>query len=376
MNAHADPDAATCDRFRAFVDEYVRPYAAQFDADERIPPPVIDRIAAAGYLGYALPAEWGGGGNGLVSWGLLNEHIGRGCSSLRSLLTVHAMVAHTLVKWGTDWQRSHWLARLATGQTIAAFALSEPNSGSDAGAMATTARQVDDGYVLDGIKSWISFGQIAGVFLVFARCEGRPGAFLVERDSAGLEVVPVKGLLGLRGSMVADLHLTSCLIPRAALVGALGFGLSHVAGWALDLGRYSVAWGSVGIAQACLDASTRYASQRQQSGALLKDHQLIRRMLTEMIVNVQAARLLCLDAGRLKEARDPRAVLQTSIAKYFSARAAARSARDAVQIHGANGCSADYPVARHFRDAKIMQIIEGSDEIQQLAIAEHGGDWQ
>lgn len=360
--------------FRAFVDRDIQPYAAQFDRDASIPATVVAQIADAGYLGYTLPVQYGGGGGSMTAWGLLNEEVGRGCSSVRSLLTVHGMVGHTIERWAGQLVRDRWLPNLATGKTIAAFALSEPNAGSDAHAIETSAQAVEGGYVLDGVKKWISFGQIAGLFMVFARCDGRPAAFLVERNTPGIAMTPVSGLLGLRGSMLADMRLDGCRVPSDALVGSLGFGLSHVAGTALDLGRYSVACGCVGIAQGCLEASARYSSERKQSGAFLKDHQLVRRMLTDMIVNVRAARLLCLEAGRLKEASDPRAVVQTMIAKYFSSRAAAGAARDAVQIHGANGCTDAYPVARYFRDAKIMEIIEGSDEIQQLTIAGSGSD--
>jgi hypothetical protein len=233
---------------------------------------------------------------------------------------------------------------------------------------------VPDGYVLKGRKKWICYGTAAGLFLVFARYGGQPAAFLVERNSPGLAIAPLFGMLGLRGAMLADLHLEECKVPKESLVGAPGFGLSHVASTALDLGRYSVAWGCVGIAQAALEASHSYAAQRRQFGSLIKDHQLVGRLLANMIVGVRAARLMCLEAGRLRDSGDPGAVVQTMAAKYFSSRAAARATRDAVQIHGAKGCSPEYPVARYFRDAKIMEIIEGSDQIQQLALAAYGFD--
>jgi glutaryl-CoA dehydrogenase (non-decarboxylating) len=287
---------------------------------------------------------------------------------------VHGMACHTILRWTDQAVRDRWLPQLASGHTLGAVALSEPNAGSDMHAIETIARPIEDGYAIDGIKKWISFGQVAGLFVVFAKCDNRPAAFLVDRNTPGLTFTPIAGLLGLRGSMLAEMRLDGCRVPSEALVGRLGFGLSHVAATALDLGRYSVACGCVGIAQGCVEASTRYAAERKQSGTLLQEHQLIRRMLTDMIVNVRAARLLCLEAGRLKDLADPGAVVQTLIAKYFSARAAARSARDAVQIHGANGCTDAYPVARYFRDAKIMEIIEGSDEIQQVTIAGSGGE--
>jgi glutaryl-CoA dehydrogenase (non-decarboxylating) len=360
--------------FRAFVDRHILPHATQFDQQESIPATVISQMAEAGYLGFTLPGRYGGRDGSMSAWGVLNEEIGRGCSSVRSLLTVHGMACHTILRWTDQAVRDRWLPQLASGHTLGAVALSEPNAGSDMHAIETIARPIEDGYAIDGIKKWISFGQVAGLFVVFAKCDNRPAAFLVDRNTPGLTFTPIAGLLGLRGSMLAEMRLDGCRVPSEALVGRLGFGLSHVAATALDLGRYSVACGCVGIAQGCVEASTRYAAERKQSGTLLQEHQLIRRMLTDMIVNVRAARLLCLEAGRLKDLADPGAVVQTLIAKYFSARAAARSARDAVQIHGANGCTDAYPVARYFRDAKIMEIIEGSDEIQQVTIAGSGGE--
>jgi alkylation response protein AidB-like acyl-CoA dehydrogenase len=179
------------------------------------------------------------------------------------------------------------------------------------------------------------------------------------------------GLLGVRASMLAELRLGDCRIPQENLVGKVGVGFSHVAAAALDYGRYSVAWGCVGIARACLEACLQHTSKRRQFGSLLKDHQLIRRMLSNMMTNLRAARLLCLRAGQLREDGDPDALVETLVAKYFASRAAMEAAHDAVQIHGALGCSDESPVSRYFRDAKIMEIIEGSNEIQQLTIAEY-----
>lgn len=172
--------------------------------------------------------------------------------------------------------------------------------------------------------------------------------------------------------MLAELHLDNCQIPQENIVGRLGFGFSYVASSALDYGRYSVAWGCVGIAQACLEACIRYTSERKQFGVYLKEHQLIRQMIAEMIANVKAARLLCYQAGYLKDIGEPRAIFETSIAKYFASTMVTKVANDAVQIHGANGCSSEYPVERYLRDAKIMEIIEGSTQIQQITIAEYG----
>jgi glutaryl-CoA dehydrogenase (non-decarboxylating) len=277
-------------------------------------------------------------------------------------------VAHAIQRWGSREQKESYLPRLARGPLLGALALSEPNAGSDAASIETAAADAGDGWVLDGRKKWTTFGQIAGLFLVFAQVAGKPAAFLVERETPGLTVRPLKGILGTRASMLAEIELAGCRVPRESLLGRVGFGISHVAAAALEQGRYSVAWGSVGIAQACLDACRAYAAERRQFGAPLADHQLIRRLLTNMIVGVRAARLLCLRAGWLRERGDPGAFMETMAAKYFASRLAVRAAGDAVQIHGANGCSDDYPVARYLRDAKVMEAIEGSTQSQQITI--------
>ncbi|GAX42276.1 acyl-CoA dehydrogenase domain-containing protein [Tolypothrix sp. NIES-4075] len=358
--------------FRAFVDAEIIPHASRFDREESTPKNIIEKLAKRGFMGAVLPKEFGGVGMDTITFGLLNEEIGRGCSSLRSLLTVHCMVAHAICKWGSKSQKAYWLPKLASGEVIAAFALSEPNVGSDAKSVETTASPADESYILNGQKKWITYGQIADIFLVFAQCEGKPSAFLVEKNSPGLAIKPIFGMLGVRASMLAELHLHNCRISQDNLVGRLGFGFSYVAASALDYGRYSVACGCIGIAQACLEACIRYTSERKQFGVYLKEHQLIRQMITEMIVNVKAARLLCYHAGYLKDIGNPKSIVETAIAKYYASTVATKIANDAVQIHGGNGCSSEYPVQRYLRDAKIMEIIEGSTQIQQITIAESG----
>lgn len=355
--------------FREFTEREIIPLAGAYEREEKVPAALIAKLSAEGYLGATLPPEYGGGGMSMLTYGLLNEEVGRGCSSLRSLLTVHGMVAQSVLKWGRREQRDEWLPRLTTGDLLAAFALTEPGVGSDAGSVAATAADAGDAYVLDGCKRWISFGQIADLFLVFAKCEGRAVALLVERGSPGLTVEPISGLLGLRASMLAELHFEGCRVAKKNLVGRAGFGFSHVASNALDFGRYTVAWGCVGIGRACLEASVKYANERRQFGVYLKEHQLIRQMITDMITNVKAARLLCCRAGYLKDTGAPAAILETMVAKYFASTMAVKAAGDAVQIHGANGCGDAYPVQRYLRDAKVMEIIEGTTQIQQITIA-------
>jgi glutaryl-CoA dehydrogenase (non-decarboxylating) len=356
--------------FRQFVDAHVVPGANAWDRQELMPPEVVRQLADRGYLGAVVPAKYGGAGFDSISFGLLNEELGRGCSSLRSLLTVHSMVALAISRWGTENLKTQWLEKLAQGQAIGAFALTEAEAGSDAREIKTEASESGDDFVLTGHKKWITFGQTADLFLVFARSQRGDCAFVLERNTPGLVISPVRGMLGTRASMMAELRFEQCRVPKQNLVGAPGFGLSHIASSALDCGRYSVAWGCVGIGQACLESCLQYACQRKQGGVLLRDHQLVQRMIARMVAGVKASRLLCLNAGQLRDAGDPTSILETSIAKYFASRTAADIVRDAVQIHGAIGCSSEYPVERFYRDAKIMEIIEGSNEIQEITIAQ------
>jgi glutaryl-CoA dehydrogenase (non-decarboxylating) len=361
---------AAAAEFRAFVDRLVVPHVEQYDADERLPEAIIVATAKAGYLGAVLPERYGGAGLDDVTLGLLHEEVGRGCASLRSLLTVHSMVASAILRWGSDAQRGFWLPQLANGDVIAAFALTEPSVGSNAGAVETTAHQIAGGYALNGHKRWVSLGEVAGVYLVFARLDDKPTAFLVPRHTAGVVVSPLRGMLGTRAALLANLTLTDCEVPPESRVGAVGFGLSAVGQSALDLGRYSVASGCVGAAGACLDACLEYTRSRQQFGKPLRDHDLVKRIITDMVTGTQAARLLCRNAGRLRQIKSAAAVREVMIAKYYSATLLQRVAADAVQLHGAVGCTQQSTVARHYRDAKIMEIIEGSNEMQQLTIAD------
>lgn len=364
-----DADRAWRDEFRALAGRAVAPHADRADHEQHMPAEVIAELATAGCFAAMLPRDAGGRGLAPVAHGLLHEEIGRACSSARSLVTVQDMVALAIHRWGTDGQRQQWLPRLASGKTLAAFGLSEPNVGSDAKAVEAAATRDAGGYRLTGHKRWITGGAIAGVFLIVARAPEGLTAFLVERETAGLTTSPIVDLLGCRGSMLADVHLDGCHVSSDAIVGRPGFGFSHVAATALDLGRYTVAWGSVGIAQAALDASLAYARARKQFGEVIGSHQLVQRMITDMVAGTAAARQLCLAAAAERASGDPGAILQTTLAKYFAASNAVRAANDAVQIHGANGCSRDYPVQRYLRDARIMAIIEGSTEMQQTMIA-------
>lgn len=357
--------------FRRFVDTEIVPIADQSDREECLPPTLIQKLAQQGYLGALAPEIYGGSGMDWITFGLLNEEIGRGCSSVRSLVTVHNMVIYALLRWGSHHQKTYWLPKLASGEVLAAFGLTEPDVGSDAKDIRTSATRDESSYHLTGHKKWITGGQIADLFLIFAQDHGQSLALLVERGQPGLSLVPISGMLGTRASFLAELHMNDCIVPVENLVGRSGFGFSHVLSAALHVGRYSVAWGCVGISQASLEASIDYTSKRQQFGKYLREHQLIRQLITDMFTHTQAARLLCLEAGHLNDIGDPQAIMQTTVAKYFASTTAVKATNDAVQLHGANGCSSEYSIQRYLRDARIMEIIEGSTQIQQITIADY-----
>jgi alkylation response protein AidB-like acyl-CoA dehydrogenase len=354
---------------RAFVDEFVAPDADAYDRAGAIPEELLARISDAGLWAPFLPTELGGSGTDMVTLGEIHEEVGRGCSSVRSLLTVHTMLSWALQRFGTIAQLQKWGPELTSGRVLGAFCLSEPGAGSDTGAITTNAVPRGDGWVLNGGKKWITNGQRADLYLVFARGPASTIALLVPRNTPGVSVKPIDDMLGTRASMLAEVSFDNVELDSDALLGPSGFASGMVLTGTLDLGRYSVATGSVGILQACLDACADYASKRSVGGSFLREMPLIQAKLSDMVTDVRAARLLCAEAGRLKDLGDSSTIMATWVAKYFASTAAAKHSAEAVQIHGANGCSPQYPVARFYRDAKIMEIIEGSNEIQRMTIA-------
>jgi glutaryl-CoA dehydrogenase (non-decarboxylating) len=368
MKPESFPQSAQA-AFRHFSRREIAPHAELYDQRQQIPQALIHKLAANGYFGSLLPPEWGGRGLDAVSYGVLHKEIAQSSSSVASLLTVHDMASHALLRWGNAQLKKHWLPKLARGERLAAFAVTEANAGSEARAVEATAeRQANGSFLLNGRKKWITGGQIANVFLVLAKCEGLPVALLVERELQGVSTHPIAEMLGLRASMLADVVFENCAVAEDHMVGRVNFGRTIIQA-ALDLGRFNIAWDSLGVLEGCLDSSIDYADRRVQFGSPLSSHQLVAQMITDMVTNVEAARLLCLQAARFRNANDPQATLATLIAKYFTSRAAAHAASDAVQIHGAIGCSQEYPVQRYMRDAKIMEIIEGSSQIQQVLIS-------
>ena len=326
-------------------------------------------MAEAGYLGAVVAPEHGGAGMDAVTFGLLNEELGRACSSVRSLLTVHSMACHAVARWGSGEQKARWLPRLASGRAIGAFGLSEAEVGSDAAAVRTVAEPEGDGFVLHGAKKWTTYGQVADLLLTLATSGGRPLALLVDLRSPGVRVEPLE-VAGTRASMLAEITFDGVRVPAADRLGGPGFGLGVVLS-ALELGRYSVAFGAVGVIRGCLEAASAYAARRVQGGGPIGEHQLVRAMLADMATDYRAARLLCLHAGELRDRGAPEAAREVFHAKYFASVAATRAALAAVQLHGANGLTAAYPVERYLRDTRVLEIIEGSTQVQQVTL----GGW-
>lgn len=355
---------------RRFSATVVQPWAERIDRLQTTPDVVLAEIAASGYLGMALPNEWGGGGADAVSHGVTLEAIGAVCSSVRSLLTVHNMAAQAIARFGTPEQRAKWLPDLCAGRKIIAFALTEPDVGSAAHAIETTAVERPGGFILTGTKRWVTYGLRADLFLVFAQYEGKAIALLIDRASEGLTSTPTE-VFGTRGSMVAELRFDAVEVPADRLLGRIGAGISFVCNTALDHGRFSVAWGSTGIIQACLDASLDYAEKRRQGGQKLRDYQLIRRQLTDLLARHSTARALCYRSAFLRDQGDPRAGMETAMAKYWASMGALDAANAAVLLHGGNGCAPDYPVSRYLRDATVVGVIEGTREIHQISLANY-----
>ena len=359
---------------RQFAEQEVAPVAREADEKGEFPHHLIRRMGELGFLAGPIEPEYGGAGMDYVSYALLCEELGRADSSVRGFLTVHTSLVSLCIRdWGTEEQKRRYLPRLATGEMIGCYALTEPNAGSDAASMEATAREDGDDYILNGEKVWITNGPSAHLAIVFAsrdRSAKHRGicAFLVETDTPGFhrERMPGKEL-GHRASEHAHIILDNCRVPKSALLGAPGEGFK-VAMSALDRGRLGVAAGAVGVAQACLDACVAFTAQRRHFGQRLADFEMIQADLADMAADLEAARLLVYRAAWTKDQGLP-ATKATSIAKLFATEAAARAASQAVLIHGNRGYSNEYPVERYYRDIKGMQIYEGASHIQRIIIA-------
>lgn len=356
-----------------FAEKEIQPFAAQFEIDEAVPRDLINKMAEKGYLAATFPETLGGLGMDPVYYGLLSEEIGKACSSTRALLTVHtSLVGEAILRWGNPEQKERWIRPMAKGEKLACFGLTEPDVGTDAKSVKTNYRKDGNTYIVNGAKKWITFGDIADLILTVAAGEKGITAFMVERETAGVKTTPIKGLLASRAAHIAEIEFTDVRVPEENVLGRVGGGFTYIVNTALDHGRYSIAWAGIALAQAAVDAMVTYARQRSQFGKKIYNHQLIQGIIGDAVTKVHAGRALCLRAGELRKANHGSAVIETTIAKYFTSKIAMEVAIDAVQVHGGNGCYNKYPVERFFREAKILEIIEGTSQVQQEIISSYG----
>ena len=362
------------EKARQFAVEEVAPVSREADEKGQFPLHLVKRMGELGFLGGPVQPEYGGSGMDYVSYALLCEELGRVDSSVRGFLTVHtSLVSLCIQDWGTEEQKRHYLPLLASGDWIGCYALTEPDAGSDAASIQTTAREDGDDYVLKGQKIWITNGPSADIAIVFAtrdyslRSKGIC-AFLIETNTPGFSREPMPGKeLGHRAAEHAHIMFKECRVPKSALLGEAGEGFK-VAMSALDRGRLGVAAGAVGVAQACLDASIAFTKERRQFRQRIADFEMIQATLADMAADVEAARLLVYRAAWVKDQGLP-ATKATSIAKLFATEAAMKAASEAVLLHGNRGYSNEYPVERYYRDIKGLQIYEGTSHIQRVIIA-------
>lgn len=368
-------DAPLEARARDFLDftaEHVAPAAHGWEQAQAISEAFITAAGRAGYLGLRAPTQLGGMGAGYTEFGLFNRAVGRHSVSATGLFNVHSMVIESLLRWGTEEQQRRWVPALARGERIGALALTEPGAGSDIAAIAASYTEVADGYVLNGVKRWITLGARADLLLVFAKLDGQPTACLVDRrESPGLEVTPIRDMLGFKAAHLAELRFEDVRVPRANLLGRPGFAFSFIAPYALDLGRLSIMFTALGMIEACLQLAGGHALRREAFGARLIDHMTVSRMIAQMGIDLRAGSLLALTAADARARRLPESTEHIMAAKYFLANAAATHAANAVQILGARGCNEECPAARHYRDARTLQIIEGSNEIHEMILGKH-----
>jgi butyryl-CoA dehydrogenase len=360
------------DTAREFADAEIAPRARDSDRSGKFDREMVKRIAEMGFLGATLPEEYGGRGVDYRTYALIVEEIGRADSSVRTVVSVNgSLIGYAISRWGTEEQKHAYIAGICSGEALGCFALTEPDTGSDAANVKTRAQKIDGGWRITGQKQWISLGNVAAFAIVFAQTDPSKGhrglaAFLVPTSAQGFASSEIHGKLGLHASDTAELSLDGVEVGDDALLGEVGDGFK-VAMSALDSGRFSVAAGCVGICQGCVDASVAYSKDREQFGRPIAAFQLVQAMIADMVVDTHAARSLVWKAAWLKDTGKPN-TLETSVAKLFATEAAIRSANGAIQVHGGSGYVDDYPVERYLRDARVTTLYEGTSQIQKLII--------
>lgn len=355
-----------------FAKEEIAPVASENDKKAHFPRDLFKKLAGLGFMGTPIPEEYGGAGFDYISHAIVAEEIGRVDSSLRGTYSVQvSLVELPIFKFGTEEQKKKYLPKLASGDWIGCFGLTEPNAGSDPASMISTAKKEGDYYLLNGQKTWITNAGLADLAIVYAKTDKEAEArgitaFLVERGMEGFSTRDLHDKLGLRASNTGEIFLENCRVPKENILGDLNNGFKVAMG-TLDFGRYTVAAGCVGAAQGCIDICKEYAKQRIQFGKPIASFQLVQQMIADMVVECEAGRLLVYRAGHLKNKGIPN-TRETSIAKYYCSEMVNRVAYKAVQIHGGYGFSGEYDVERFYRDARINTLYEGTSQIQQLII--------
>ena len=361
------------DMARDFADQEIKPKAPELDQTERHPAEIIEKMAGLSLMGIAIPDTYGGGGADIVSYVVAMEEISRGCASVGVIMSVNnSLVCDPINKFGTEEQKKKYLTPLASGKTLGCFGLTEPEAGSDAAAQKTTAVLQGDQWVINGKKNFITNGNVAGYCVLMAmtdRSKGYKGisAFILDTQTPGFSVGAVEKKLGIKASGTAELIMEDCRIPKENLLGQVGQGF-YVAMNTLDGGRIGIASQALGIARAALEAAVEYSKTRVQFGAPISKLQAIQWMVADMATELDAARLLTLRAAFLKDHK-LRYEKEAAMAKLFASEAASRIATKAIQVHGGYGYIKEYNVERHFRDARITEIYEGTSEIMRLVIS-------
>ncbi len=358
-----------------FVDREILPEITRLDREHVLSRRIMQGMAGLGMLGAPIPEEYGGGGLDFVSLALICEEIERGDGAFRTLLSVHVgLNSLTLMEFCTEEQKRKWLVPQARGEKIACFGLTEPGAGSDVAAMDSTARREGDRYVLNGQKTWISYANAADNFLVFAKTDRRAGhkgisAFLLDRSMRGLQTRDIEHKMGVWAGSTGEIFLSDVEVPIENRLGSEGDGFK-IAMYALDMGRFTVAAGAVGTIRAALDASVKYANERTAFGERIGRYQFVQEKIARMVRGLETSRLLVYKAAWLKNI-GVRNTLETSLAKWHATECAFEAADAAVQIHGAYGYSAEYPVERLFRNARAPLLYEGTSEIHKMIQAEN-----
>jgi len=359
------------DTARDFARDVLAPAAAQHDRDSSFPKTSIEAMGQLGFFGMLVPEKWGGAEVDQLSYAMALEEIAVGDGSVSTIMSVHNSVGCAPVQnFGSDAQKRHWLPKLATGETLAAFCLTEPGVGSDASALICKAEENSDGFVLNGVKQFITSGSTAGLAIVFARTgQDKRGisAFLVPTDNPGYNVSRVEAKLGQRASDTCQIALTDCQVPHDALLGDIGQGYS-IALSNLEGGRIGIASQSVGMARSAYEHALDFAMQRQSFGKPIIEHQAIAFKLADMATQIDAARLMVHRAAKLRDANEP-CLTEASMAKLFASEMAERVCSEAIQIHGGYGYLNEYPVERIARDVRVCQLYEGTSEVQRLVIS-------